>query len=96
MKKITLQQALKIAEGELRHRVETAEELKGYDFSPVQLSRENPAFWVFSAGSPRLLEAGFIPGAIFVCVDKTDGHLWGTEAQEQYFSAVNELASLAA
>lgn len=96
MKKITLQQAYEIAEREIHHRVETAEELNGYDFSPVQLSRENSAFWIFSAGSQRLQEAGFIPGAIFVCVDKTDGQLWGTEAQEQYFSTVNEPASLAA
>ncbi len=96
MKKITLQQAHNIAEHEVRRIIQNAEELTGYDFTSVELSRKTPAFWVFSAGSPKLQAEGFIPGAIFVCVDKLDGHIWGIEAQEQYFSSMSELATRAA
>jgi hypothetical protein len=96
MKKITLQQAHNIADTEIRRIIQTADELAGYEFSSVELSRENPAFWVFSAGSPKLQAEGFIPGAIFVCVDKLDGHIWGIKAQEQYFSSMSELVTRAA
>ena len=96
MKKITLQQAHNVAKREVRRIIQNAEELIGYDFKSIELNRENPAFWVFSSGSPKLQEDGFISGAIFVCVDKLDGHIWGIEAQEQYFSSMSELATRAA
>lgn len=96
MEIINLQEALEIAEHEIQQRIETAPELAGYEFGTVRLRRENPAFWVFSAGSEQLIEEGYIPGAIFACVDKTDGHLWTREEQERYFSALTEPASRAA
>ena len=95
MVKMTLKQATEIAEGEITQIIKNSERLSRYEFGPVRFRRENPAFWVFSAGSQQLIEEGCIPGAVFACVDKTEGHLWNREEQEQYFENVRLLQQAA-
>jgi hypothetical protein len=82
--KITLEQASQIADSEIQRILRTAPELQGYRFSPTRFARENDSYWVFGAASEQLIEEGYIPGAVFACVDKKDGHLWNDAEHEQY------------
>ena len=54
------------------------------DFSPVTFLEETDAFWTFVSGSQAMIDDGIIPGAFFVHIDKTDGHLW-TRREEEIF-----------
>ncbi len=58
----------------------------GYDdFSPIVLHEETDFFWTFVSGSQTMINDGYIPGAFFVSVDKTDGHIWTRSETENYY-----------
>ena len=63
------------------------------DFSPVELHQETDLFWTFVSGSQTMIEDGYIPGAFFVSVDKTDGHIWTRDEKEIFYQrqSVTEL-----
>ena len=62
--------------------------LAGYDdFSPAELLREDERTWTFVSGSQRLQDEGVVPGAIFVRVDKSDGHIWTNDEIERHHTA---------
>ena len=54
------------------------------DFSPVSFLEETEAFWTFVSGSEAMIEDGIIPGAFFVHIDKTDGHIWTRHEEALY------------
>lgn len=84
---ITLEKAQQVAEQEVaRQRQQPA--LRGYSFSPVRLKSEEPLFWTFVSGSARLVADGYIPGALYVVVDKRDGHVWSDEEQARYYESL--------
>ena len=56
------------------------------DFSPVEFHYETESFWTFISGSEAMIDDGIIPGAFFVSVDKTDGHIWTRREKESYFT----------
>lgn len=56
------------------------------DFSPVVFQEETEAFWTFVSGSEAMFNDGSVPGAFFVSVDKTDGHIWTRQEKENYFT----------
>lgn len=86
---LTINEALAIAEREIAEIIKTAPELQGYEFKPVHYWRETDPYWVFSAVSERLIEEGYVPGAVLACVDKTDGHVWSVEEQERHWESVS-------
>jgi hypothetical protein len=90
-KTLTINDAQIIAEREISETIRNAEELQGYEFGPVRFRRENERFWVFSAGSRQLFEEGYVPGAIFACIDKVDGHVWSVREQEQYARSLSPI-----
>lgn len=89
--KLTFNEALGIAERAIAEKIQQSARLNKYEFHPVRLRWENDLFWVFSAGSEQLMEEGYVPGAVSVSVDKTDGHLWTIEEHERYSENVRRL-----
>lgn len=63
------------------------------DFSQVELHYETELFWTYISGSESMINDGYIPGAFFVSVDKTDGHIRTRQEKENYFTqkSVREL-----
>lgn len=67
-------------------KIEELQENSEYDdFSPVVVHEETEAFWTFVSGSDAMFNDGYVPGAFFVSVDKTDGHIWTRREKENYF-----------
>ncbi len=87
MNTITFEQAQQIAATDLERR-RNAPRFSGYEFSPVQLFRDEGVSWIFLSGSQQLMNEGWIPGALFVTVDKRDGHIWTDDETEQYYTAL--------
>lgn len=55
------------------------------DFSPVTFYEETETFWTFVSGSDAMFADGIVPGAFFVSVDKTDGHIWTRGEKEEFY-----------
>ena len=83
--KINFFQAQDIAAEELRRVIANSSRLFRYKFDELFLRREEPSFWTFGMASPQLMDEGFAPGAIFVSVDKLDGHVWNDEEVTRYY-----------
>lgn len=88
---ITINDAQIIAERAISEIIANAEELQGYEFGPVKFRRESDRFWVFSAASEKLIEEGYVPGAVFATVDKADGHVWSIKEQERYAQSLSPI-----
>lgn len=84
---LTLEQAKEIAAHELE-RLTATPPLAAYRFDEMWCKREEEPFWVFAASSQQLQDEGYVPGAVYVLVDKRDGHLWSEAEQAQYYSAL--------
>lgn len=84
---ITKDQARRIAEAEAARIIQQSARLSGYEFQPLRLYSETERFWIFSAGSDELQAEGFVPGAVRVSVDKSDGHVWSDEELELFYQA---------
>ena len=73
---VSLEEARVLAERE----IERLKPLSGdVDWEPTTFHDERGAVWTFRANSPTLIERGCIPGAVFVSIDKLDGHPWSRE-----------------
>ncbi len=75
-------EALKIAKKAISERQKKSDY---NDFSPIELFEENDSFWTFVSGSQAMINDGYVPGAFFVSVDKTDGHIWTRREKENYY-----------
>jgi len=84
---ITFEVAQQVAQQEARRR-QHLPRLAKYEFGPVVLDSENEVSWLFVSASEQLQDEGCIPGAIFVRVDKRDGHVWSESETEQYYEAL--------
>lgn len=87
---LTKDEALAIAEKVISQKQKES----GYhDFSTIELISENDSFRTFVSGSQAMINDGYIPGAFFISVDKTDGHIWTREEKEDFYQrrAVREL-----
>jgi hypothetical protein len=82
---ITYDEALQIAGRHIRERIGASDLLSRYEFGEVGLRSENERFWTFVSGSDELFWDGYVPGAVYACVDKADGHLWSDEEVEQFY-----------
>jgi hypothetical protein len=82
---MTIETARQIAEREIQARREASPIFSRFPFTPVELEDENDLFWVFVAGAEELFDEGVVPNAIYVCVDKADGHIWDRQEQERFY-----------
>lgn len=83
---ITFLMARQIAQEEALRRQHTPR-LSRYEFGPIVFDSENDLSWLFVSASEQLQNEGCIPGALFVRIDKRDGHIWSDEETEQYYTA---------
>ncbi|MCI0488778.1 MAG: hypothetical protein L0229_19480 [Blastocatellia bacterium] len=84
---MTFEVARQIAQEEALRR-KLSPRLAKYEFEPVVLDSENEVSWLFVSASEQLQDEGCIPGAIFVRVDKRDGHIWSEREVEQYYESL--------
>ena len=84
-----LNEAQNIARKEVERIIEADPELDKSEVEEIRLERESELAWTFWAEIPKLVEAGWNPGAIVVLIDKNDGHVW-TEAEESDFFKTRE------
>lgn len=84
---VTLTKAQEIAQTALNAKIHAAEKLRDFTFSPAKLVNDHPRCWAFSANSEQMWEAGYAPAALFVYIDKQDGHVWSVAEQNDYFYA---------
>lgn len=84
---VTFEVAQQVAQEEARRRQQLPR-LAEYEFGPVVLDSENEVSWLFVSASGQLQDEGCVPGAIFVRVDKRDGHVWSESETEQYHEAL--------
>jgi hypothetical protein len=84
---ITLESAKQIAQFEVESR-RSIPRLAKYEFGPVVLESEGDVYWKFVCASEQMQDEGYVPGAIFVRVDKRDGHVWSEQETRQYYEAL--------
>ena len=78
--------AKQIAEQEARKRIAASPIFSHYQFATLSMQSETDRFWVFVSSSEGLFEDGVMPDAIYLCVDKTDGHIWSRLEQEAFYT----------
>jgi hypothetical protein len=81
---LTFEQAKEIAAREIE-RLTSEPPLRDYVFGEMWFKREEEPFWVFASASQELQDEGYVPGAVYVLVDKLDGHIWSGEEEGQYY-----------
>jgi hypothetical protein len=84
---ITLENAQEIAQAALEAKIRAAERLRAFTFDKAKFVREYPPCLLFAAHSEEMGEAGYAPAALFVYIDKQDGHVWTVAEQDDYFYA---------
>ncbi len=84
---VTLIQAQGIAQAALETKIQAAEKLRDFTFGPAKLVNDHPPCWTFAVHSEQMWEAGYAPAALFVYIDKQDGHVWTVAEQNDYFYA---------
>lgn len=82
---LTYTEALNIAERHIKEQIQNSAFFSRYQFGEVGSQSENERFWTFVCGSDELFDEGYVPGAVYACVDKADGHLWSDEEVEQFY-----------
>lgn len=82
---VSMEAAMDIADHEL-NRLQRLLATKA-PFEPTRFVREEALWWVFCRPSEALIAAGYVPGALFVAVDKLDGHVWSEDSQAEFLQA---------
>ena len=65
--------------------IEADPELESSEVEEVMLVSENESVWTFRAEIPKLIDAGWNPGAITVVIDKNDGHILTENEQNKLY-----------
>ena len=81
-----LDTAQQIAEREARQRIAASPVYSRYQFTPLSMQSETDRFWIFVLSSEGLFDDGVMPDAVYVCVDKADGHIWSRKEQEAFYA----------
>ena len=82
---LTYAEAIQIAERHIEKQIKSSSFFSRYKFGEVGLQSENEYFWTFVCGSEELFDEGYVPGAVYACVDKMHGHIWTDEEVEQFY-----------
>ena len=80
-----LTEAQTAARREVEKIIDADPQLRGSEVEEVRLERENERAWTFFAPIPKLIDAGWVPGAIVVLIDKLDGHIWTEKEESEFF-----------
>jgi hypothetical protein len=83
---VTIEQALQVAQKHLGPSY-TDREGEIYSYGPIKYStqmEETPMTWQVIAPLPGLQARGSIPGALFVSVDRIDGHIWSQQESQAF------------
>jgi hypothetical protein len=86
--------ASEIAERHIRDSISASDFLSRHQFGETGLQSENDRFWTFVRGSDQLFDEGYVPGAVYACVDKVDGHVLNGDEVEQFYWQKPPLVSL--
>ncbi len=81
---LDLNQAENVARLEVAKIIEADPELSESEVKEIRLERENESVWTFTADIPKLINEGWVPGAITVLIDKNDGHVLTEEEQADF------------
>lgn len=84
---ISWQKAEEIALRGWQEKAARSNRLRHFHFAAPRLHAEDDRCFVFAAPSEDMEDAGYAPAALFVYVDKSDGHLWNNQEQKAYFYA---------
>jgi hypothetical protein len=79
-----LSEAQNAARGEVKKIIDADPELSESEVEEVRLVRENERAWMFTADIPKLINEGWVPGAVIVLIDKNDGHVLTEEEQAEF------------
>lgn len=79
-----LNEAQNAARAEVKKIIAADPELSEPEVEEARLVRENERAWTFAADIPKLIDEGWVPGAVIVMIDKTDGHVL-TETEQAEF-----------
>lgn len=82
-----LSQAQIIAQQALATIISEDPNLTDAEVNELRLTKQNDQVWVFAASIPKLIEQGWVPGAITIFVDKKDGRVWTDQEQEEFHVA---------
>lgn len=93
---LTMKKAQEIAEVALKAKIQASEKLRVFTFEEARFVKDYPPCLVFAADSEEMGEAGYAPAALFVYVDKIDGHVWSSAEQDIYFYPAETTTRLAA
>lgn len=80
-----LSEAQNIARTEADKIIEADPNLDKSEVEEIILVRENESVWTFEAKIPKLIEAGWVPGAITVVISKNDGHILTEKEQNKLY-----------
>jgi hypothetical protein len=83
-------EAKNIARVEVNKIIETDPELSKSEVEEIVLVRENESVWSFAAEIPKLIDAGWFPGAITVVIDKNDGHILTEKEQNKLYKDLDD------
>lgn len=81
--RISIEQAKPLAEQAIEQLRQRHFAAYAFEATRAWPTGERPRWWAFFAPSQQLQDEGHIPGAIFVSIDKLDGHVWTPEEQQQ-------------
>jgi hypothetical protein len=90
--RVSWQKAEEIATRGWQEKAARSSQLRHFHFAAPRLHAEEDRCFVFAAPSEEMEAAGYAPAALFVYVDKSDGHLWDNEEQKAYFYATAKQA----
>lgn len=80
--------AHRLATQEIERRRAAFPHLQQYnDWTPAELKSETDKFWTFVSGSEQWYEDGGVPAALYVTIDRHDGHIWSDEEIKRYYMA---------
>jgi ribonucleotide reductase beta subunit family protein with ferritin-like domain len=79
-----LTEAQNNARNEVEKIIAVDPELCSSEVEEVRLERETELAWTFTADIPKLINEGWLPGAITVLIDKKDGHVLTEEEQAAF------------
>lgn len=82
---ISIKEACKIAEPVILHKQRKF--FSKYLFEPIKCNhaRSTPMYWAIGSLSEQLIADSYIPGGVFVEVDRIDGHIWNNVEQRKAF-----------
>ena len=85
--RLSVEEARSIAEAEIERYKREHPTAK---LEHVELKSQNVIWYAFTSTSKEWVRKGKVPGALSVCVDKLDGHIWKMDEKDNLFDVLRE------